>query len=460
MSLILAVVGPTAYPMRQNLSTRLDPLHRQLPRSQHTSSTNPQYPRMPIRKQVYGKRPRKAPTFASSSLFTWSSSPDRPTDSNGIATDTQDDVQKITARLQTTKLEATPKRQISTSNVKRGPLEKVDANVRVALESRPILKSREESTTTQKQKDDEPRKNNSKTKCASPDICGEPVPKKPAPKRTTRKTKSQPITEHVEASTPAPEEKPVRSTRRQTRRQKEEDTAPKDQPNLYADYTRPLLSLCGDDSARGSPTSFSSWTTSLEKYFQISKIAEASYGEVYRLSLQAPRPGFSRADESVLKIIALKPAPNAPSTSQRKAKAQISQMSSVANVVSEVQLLQRMTSTPGFTNFREIRVLQGRPCGAFVKAWKDFNNAQKKGEKSYFPDPSRKTSYDDTQLWAVIEMQDAGIDLEHFQINNIWSCWDIFWGVALSLGKGEEEAQFEVSGEALTRVSYFALYSR
>src|SRR5205085_1878037 len=140
---------------------------------------------------------------------------------------------------------------------------------------------------------------------------------------------------------------------------------------------RPLLSLCTDVSSPCEPTPFSDWTESLEQYFHITKIAEASYGEVYRLSLSAPRSGLGRSDESVLKLIALKPPPEVRSTATKRSKEREAQMSSVAGVLSEVRLLQRMTSTPGFTNFREIRVLRGRPCGSFVKAWKDFNRAQK-----------------------------------------------------------------------------------
>ncbi len=32
--------------------------------------------------------------------------------------------------------------------------------------------------------------------------------------------------------------------------------------------------------------------------------------------------------------------------------------------------------------------------------------------------------------------------------DGIWSVWDVFWGVAIALGKGEEEARFEVSQDA------------
>jgi len=69
-------------------------------------------------------------------------------------------------------------------------------------------------------------------------------------------------------------------------------------------FIQPLLEL---STNRHSSQSFSSWSQTLEPYFSISKIAEASYGEVYRLSLSTPHATFTSTDESVLKILALKP---------------------------------------------------------------------------------------------------------------------------------------------------------
>jgi len=212
-------------------------------------------------------------------------------------------------------------------------------------------------------------------------------------------------------------------------------------------HSAPLLQFCIDPEGRLAPTPFSDWSFSLEHHFNITKIAEASYGEVYRLSLKSHVQGFTKSDESVLKIIALKPPAPAPGRNgkiDKRHSTKTAMMSAVENVVSEIRLLQRMTSTPGFTNFRDVRVLRGRPSKMFADAWKAFNKTRPKGDKSIFPDPGRKTSYDDDQLWAVIEMQDAGSDLERVAVNDVWGVWDVFWGVALAIAKGEEDAKFEV----------------
>ncbi|GAB1728986.1 hypothetical protein NU195Hw_g3296t1 [Hortaea werneckii] len=220
-----------------------------------------------------------------------------------------------------------------------------------------------------------------------------------------------------------------------------------DHTDAYTHHTHELLNL----SAHGL-TSFTSWSQQISAHFDLTKIAEASFGEVYRLSLLSQLPGFSRADESVFKVIALTPPDMTLPKGKKDRKAALKKaeaMSKPEDVASEVKLLQRMSSIPGFTNFRDVRILQGRPGEPFVEAFKAFNQAQKAKKKdlSIFPDPGKKASYSEDQLWAVIEMQDAGTDLEKLIENGestaIWNVWDIFWQVVLTLAKGEEGAEFE-----------------
>lgn len=228
--------------------------------------------------------------------------------------------------------------------------------------------------------------------------------------------------------------------------------------DLYTQYVAPLLPY--SDARR--ITTFDQWSSELEPLFEITKIAEASFSEVYRLSAISATTGLK--EESVLKVVALKTPPNAPLPCQaieRAVRDREGQMakeleereeknfykSHVADVLSEVKLLQNLNYIPGFTNFRDLTVLQGRPSTSFANAWKAWNKARPRGKKSYFPDPSKKASYDDTQLWAVVEMGDAGMDCEKLMeaegLGTIWEIWDVFWGVCLSVAKAEEACQFE-----------------
>lgn len=197
---------------------------------------------------------------------------------------------------------------------------------------------------------------------------------------------------------------------------------------------------------------FLDWSNELSVHFNIIKIAEASFSEVYRLLPLKHVPGLSSNDESVFKVIPLRPPDSTLPTEKRKRAAALKKgenMSLPDHVANEVKLLHRMSNIPGFTNFRDVRIVQGRPPKPFVKAFKEFNALQKAKRKqlSLFPDPAKKTSYADDQLWAVVEMQDAGMDLEQLvesgDCTSMWIVWDAFWQVALSLAKGEGGAEFE-----------------
>lgn len=353
-------------------------------------------------KQVYGKRTQTASSFAVSTQFAWSS-PNIDSDA------AQDAAGKENFEITVTALKS--------------------LDIQGSEDGSPIRLSGRRALLN---KDDNVPNPAPKSPQQKPPLRAEWKGVKKANKVAPKVVLKNPPTPEDSFPTPPPSEPPPISSEHI-----------KNLPVLPRDpYLEPILSLCSDISNQQSPITFSSWSSTLEPYFNIVKIAEASYGEVYRLCLKQAHPNFTSSDESVLKILPLKPPP----TSKKKRAAQKrreEQMSEVASVASEVKLLQRMSPIPGFTNFRGVLALKGRPSRAFVDAWKVFNMAQPDGEKSVFPDPSRTASYSEEQLWAVIEMQDAGVDLEHVELKTVWEVWDVFWGVALALAKGEEEARFE-----------------
>ncbi|KAF1840084.1 uncharacterized protein K460DRAFT_202033 [Cucurbitaria berberidis CBS 394.84] len=228
--------------------------------------------------------------------------------------------------------------------------------------------------------------------------------------------------------------------------------------DIYSAYASPLLAL----SDRRKVFSFKDWSAELEPHFEITKIAEASFSEVYRLSATSATNGIR--EESVLKVVPLKTPPDAPLPSQLQTRAVRDRegqaakemaereekdqwKSHVPDVLSEVKLLQNLNHIPGFTVFRDLTIVQGRPSSSFNSAWTSWNKSRPRGKKSEFPDPSKKASYDDTQLWAIVEMQDAGTDCEKIMelggLGSIWEVWDVFWGVCLSVAKAEEACKFE-----------------
>ncbi|KAI9800032.1 MAG: hypothetical protein M1833_003561 [Piccolia ochrophora] len=248
---------------------------------------------------------------------------------------------------------------------------------------------------------------------------------------------------HAASTAPAIElvnDAPRRTLRSGKLVQTEEEKVAADERNLktLAQFAKPLLDLCLLPKDRFLPTAFQAWANDFERDFKVEKIAEASFGEVYRLSLKDHSSGAysSGLSESVLKLIPMKPPKGVTYNKLRSG-----QMTPIEDVVTEVQTLMRMTEIPGFINFREVRVLYGRVPTQFVSAWKRY--AQRQIERSYFPNPGRKTSYPDDQLWALIEMENAGSDLERVDLPSAVQVWDVFWGVTFALAKGEHLADFE-----------------
>jgi len=284
------------------------------------------------------------------------------------------------------------------------------------------------------------------------------------------------IKEHHDETTPAVEKPNVEVKKRHTRRigkskkARETPSPSSTSPSppiplaphniAITNHAQPLLSLCNDEHTRSGPLDFQAWADSLSSCLSIKKIAEASYGEVFRLSLLSTvGTKFTEADESVLKLIALK-APQSSTALTATQKRKQAAMSAVEHVASEARMLKHMSLVPGMTNFRDLKVVQGRLPKQFVAAWKHYDSNVK---KSLFIDPSRKSAYEETQLWAVVEMQDAGTDLEGlleveqqaqedddepvkpvWRNISVWAAWDIFWFTACAIAKGESYAEFEV----------------
>ena len=352
------------------------------------------------RKQVYGKRSH---AFANTKIF------DSPRKVQPVV-----DVLEIADELE--QLSVNDNHVENKTTQRRTALEPVASNIQIKCNAR--------SKKTTKKDLEEPTKETDSEESESFETKAVPQPDSVIEQQEVKNESTKSVEDPV---TPVSEIK--------------EDIPPR-KLDIFEQHTASLLQL----SSRPL-TSFDTWADQLSSHFSIKKIAEASFGEVYRLSLLQSHVKLSKSDESVLKIISLKPPPAALKGKKlsKAAKTKLEGMSDPEDVFSEVRLLQRMTTIPGFTNFRDMTILKGRPGQGFVDAWKDWNENQTSNgkERSVFPDPSKKASYSEDQLWAVIEMQDAGSDLENTKVDNVWLIWDIFWNVVLSIGKGEEGAKFE-----------------
>jgi serine/threonine-protein kinase haspin len=206
-------------------------------------------------------------------------------------------------------------------------------------------------------------------------------------------------------------------------------------------YVHEILNEAMSSIASQGVQKFSSWAARSENAFDTVKIAEGSYGEVYKLRLREDvckremsksRLAKLRAyGEGVFKIVPLR-AQHGPGSKK---------FTRVDEIVAEVKLLKLLDPIPGFARFREVHVVQGRFPESFQKAWMTYKQTQ---SDSMNPNPANKRAYTDNQLWAILEMDDAGVELEKFSWSSIFQVYDIFWGVAMALARAEEYALFEV----------------
>ncbi|KAH8704163.1 hypothetical protein BGW36DRAFT_313745 [Talaromyces proteolyticus] len=205
-------------------------------------------------------------------------------------------------------------------------------------------------------------------------------------------------------------------------------------------YVSQILNEALSPFAAQGVQKFSSWAARSESAFDPIKIAEGSYGEVYKLRLRddlcknemsKSKVGKLRAyGEGVFKIVPLR-AQKGPGSKK---------FTSIDEITAEIKLLKLLDPIPGFARFREIHVVQGRFPESFQKAWDIYKDTK---DDCMNPNPANKRAYANSQLWAVLEMDDAGVELEKFSWSSVFQIYDIFWGVAMGLARAEEFALFE-----------------
>ena len=193
------------------------------------------------------------------------------------------------------------------------------------------------------------------------------------------------------------------------------------------EYIQPLLLEAGSNNV----VDFKAWANRLTKKFRVLKLAEGSFGEVYKLREKGSGAPMASLLEThggcIFKIVPL----HGENYSKDKTA------TSIAAIIRESKLLKTMDSVPGFTRFRKLHVLQGKYADSFIEAFRDF---KEEGKPSNNEDPQR---FSPTQLFAVIEMDDAGTDLDSLRSPSVFQVYDIFWSVVALLANAEEQVEFE-----------------
>ncbi len=192
-------------------------------------------------------------------------------------------------------------------------------------------------------------------------------------------------------------------------------------------YLKPLLS----ESEQNDVVSFLTWTGRLSKHFEFVKVAEGGYGDVYKLrekegselKIGSKLHGYGGV---VLKVIPL-----------RARDTEEEQYETVTSVLQETKVLKKMDEIHGFARFRKINIVQGKYPQALCKAFQIWKS---EGGDCQSDDPEE---YPQNQLYSVMEMGDAGKDLEGLKQPSIFQAYDIFWQTVIILAIAEEQVNFE-----------------
>ncbi|KAL8954868.1 MAG: hypothetical protein Q9183_006893, partial [Haloplaca sp. 2 TL-2023] len=206
-----------------------------------------------------------------------------------------------------------------------------------------------------------------------------------------------PAEEDAKPHTPKPKQKEPKSKKPKKKRkslltEEPDSTKPLDLDAKTKKHLTPLLSLTDI-----SPTvqDFHAWSTRWTSLCHFSKIAQGSYGAVFRIESKAQRGSFT-----IGKLIPLQ-APFGFGSKTRE----FTRIEAAAN---EIAFLTTLDEMHGCVEFRNAEVLRGALPLDLASASEGFD-AEHQGEVSNI---WRRGCRFEGQLWLFLEMSDAGVDLE------------------------------------------------
>ncbi|KAL8960204.1 MAG: hypothetical protein Q9193_003046 [Seirophora villosa] len=185
---------------------------------------------------------------------------------------------------------------------------------------------------------------------------------------------------------------------------------------------------------------FADWFRVWTSHCNFIKIAQGTYGAVFRIE--------SKAEPGTFTIGKLMPL-QAPSGFGSKTK----DFTAPVAGHNEVLLLSRLDELPGFVQFRKAETLIGVLPAALQTASAEFDAAHEDDITTWWT----RACSNSTQLWLFLEMTDAGTDLEAVitkqvafrpsaptsQALTVTEIRDIFWQVASALALAEQRFEFE-----------------
>lgn len=110
------------------------------------------------------------------------------------------------------------------------------------------------------------------------------------------------------------------------------------------------------------------------------------------------------------------------------------------SVMREIKVMQTVDALHGFVRCRGIHIVSGVYPDVFLEAFDAFKGSHS-SRSAVNPNPLLTAA--PQQLYAILEMSDAGSPLGKLRGASAFQAFDIFWKTAISLALAEKEVEFE-----------------
>lgn len=177
--------------------------------------------------------------------------------------------------------------------------------------------------------------------------------------------------------------------------------------------------------------SFEDYGNRLNEIFDIKKIGEGTYSSAFALT---PKKGVINYRHTIIKLMPVVLPSEKPYEG----------MTVLSDVANEAQILSAMDPIHGFVRYRGVTIVKGDWPSSFLEPFRLYNK-EHDADTTTHDDPTEL--FDDTQHYALLEMGDAGSELNDLfsegKYTSVFQIYDIFWSVCLHLAHSESLVQFE-----------------
>ncbi|RMZ91526.1 hypothetical protein DV736_g1258, partial [Chaetothyriales sp. CBS 134916] len=216
--------------------------------------------------------------------------------------------------------------------------------------------------------------------------------------------------------------------------------------HLTPSEQRQLTPLLSHPNVHSHVVSFPAFSSRLLLKFNVRKSGEGSFSECLLLEHKE-----NPSDVAVLKIIPFNlSGSRSSSTSHNLDDGSTITDSTVSAVLREIKILSALSAYHGFTAVRSCHVVRGPWHEGFLEAYHAFH----KNHPDLALNPLPSERWDDKMIYGVIEMDNAGMDLEKLAKPSAFQVYDAFWMTTVLLAVVERELEFEHRDLHMSNILY------